>query len=80
MKMLTLALVATLFALAAAPSANAWVRPEWIVVRWANGDCKIWHNDTNAPEGYGWSPVAFAYTSDEAYWKMTRLYGMGVCV
>ena len=49
MKLLTLALSAMLFALAAAPSANAWVRPEWVVVRWANADCKIWHNDTNAP-------------------------------
>jgi hypothetical protein len=80
MKMLSLAVGAVLFALAVVPSANAWVRPEWIVVRWASGDCKIWHNDTNAPEGYGWSLVAFAHTSDEAYWKMMRLYGMGVCV
>jgi hypothetical protein len=46
MKLLTLALSAMLFALAAAPSAKAWVRPEWVVVRWANADCKIWHNDT----------------------------------
>jgi hypothetical protein len=74
MKLLTLALGAVLFALAAAPSANAWVRPEWVVVRWANADCKIWHNDTNAPVGYGWRPVAFAGTRGGAYWKMVRLY------
>ena len=80
MKLLTLALGATLFALAAAPSANAWVRPEWVVVRWANADCKIWHNDTNAPAGYGWQPVAFASTWGEAHWKMGRLYQMHVCV
>ena len=49
MKLLKLALGAVLLALAAAPSANAWVRPEWVVIRWANADCKIWHNDTNAP-------------------------------
>ena len=67
MKLLTLALGAVLFALAAAPSANAWVRPEWVVVRWANADCKIWHNDTNAPAGYGWQPVAFASTWGEAF-------------
>jgi opacity protein-like surface antigen len=72
MKLLTLALSAMLFALAAAPSANAWVRPEWVVVRWANADCKIWHNDTNAPVGYGWRPVAFAGTWGGAYWKMLR--------
>lgn len=80
MKLLTLALGAVLFALAAAPSANAWVRPEWVVVRWANADCKIWHNDTNAPAGYGWQPVAFASTWGEAHWKMGRLYQMHVCV
>jgi hypothetical protein len=80
MKLLTLALGAVLFALAAAPSANAWVRPEWVVVRWANADCKIWHNDTNAPVGYGWRPVAFAGTWGGAYWKMGRLYQMHVCV
>ena len=80
MKLLTLALGAVLFALAAAPSANAWMRPEWVVVRWANADCKIWHNDTNAPVGYGWRPVAFAGTWGGAYWKMGRLYQMHVCV
>jgi hypothetical protein len=39
MKLLTLTLGVVLFSLAAAPSANAWVRPEWVVVRWANADC-----------------------------------------
>jgi hypothetical protein len=68
------------FAFAAAPSANAWLRPEWVVVRWGGGDCKIWHNDTNAPAGYGWSVVAFANNFVEAFWKMTRLYRRGVCV
>jgi hypothetical protein len=53
---------------------------EWVVVRWANADCKIWHNDTNAPAGYGWQPVAFASTWGEAHWKMGRLYQMHVCV
>jgi hypothetical protein len=50
------------------------------VVRWANADCKIWHNDTNAPAGYGWQTVAFAGTWGGAYWKMGRLYQMHVCV
>jgi hypothetical protein len=39
-----------------------------------DADCKIWHNDTNAPIGYGWHPVAFAGTWGGAYWKMVRLY------
>jgi hypothetical protein len=53
---------------------------EWVVIRWASGDCKIWHNDTNLPAGYGWNAVAFATASDKAYLKMTRLYRMGECV
>ena len=51
-----------------------------VVIRWANADCKIWHNDTNAPIGYGWHPVAFAGNWGGAYWKMVRLYHRGVCV
>jgi hypothetical protein len=39
MKLLTLAMGAVLLALAAASSANALVRPKWVVVRWINGDC-----------------------------------------
>lgn len=47
MKCLATALGTLLLALAVTPSANAVVRPEWVVVRWAYGDCKIWHNDVN---------------------------------
>ena len=53
---------------------------EWVVIRWASGDCKIWHNDTNLPVGYGWNALAFANTSDKAFLKMTRLYRRGDCV
>jgi hypothetical protein len=60
MKCLATALGTLLLALAVTPSANAVVRPEWVVVRWAYGDCKIWHNDVNGPAGAGWKAVAFA--------------------
>jgi hypothetical protein len=53
---------------------------EWVVVRWASSDCKIWHNDMNIPAGYGWNAIAFANTSDNAFLKMTRLYRRGDCV
>jgi len=53
---------------------------EWVVIRWSSGDCKIWHNDTNLPLGYGWNALAFASTSDKAFLKMTRLYHRGDCV
>jgi len=80
MKLLTLALGAVLLALAAASSANALIRPEWVVVRGVTGDCKIWHNDINAPVGYGWRPVAFARTYPAAWSKMYRLYAVRRCV
>jgi len=78
MRSLKLALGAVLRALAAASSANAWVRPEWVVIRWANADCKIWHNDTNGTIGYGWHHVEFAGTWGGACWKMVRLYHRSV--
>ena len=70
MKCLATALGTLLLALAVTPSANAVVRPEWVVVRWAYGDCKIWHNDVNGPAG--------AYP--EAWAKLQGLYGTRVCV
>jgi hypothetical protein len=76
---MTLALGAVLLALAAASTANALVRPEWVVVRWANGDCKIWHNDINAPAGYGWKPVAFAQSYGVAWQKLNRLRAIRRC-
>lgn len=51
MKCLATALGTLLLALAVTPSANAVVRPEWVVVRWAYGDCKIWHNERERPRG-----------------------------
>jgi hypothetical protein len=53
---------------------------EWVVVRWANGDCKIWHNDSSPPSGHGWNVIGFANTADKAYLKLTRLYRMAECV
>src|SRR5262249_50341445 len=53
---------------------------EWVVIRWASGDCKIWHNDTNLPLGYGWNALAFTKTYDKAFLKMMRLYHRGDCV
>ncbi len=80
MKRLALALGALVVALAAIPSANALVQPPWVVIRWAYGDCKIWHNDVNAPFGPGWTSVAFANSYPEAWAKMQALYGRRVCV
>jgi hypothetical protein len=80
MKCLATALGTLLLALAVTPSANAVVRPEWVVVRWAYGDCKIWHNDVNGSAGAGWKAVAFAGSYPEAWAKLQGLYGTRVCV
>jgi hypothetical protein len=80
MKRLTLALgVAVLALTAVAPSASAVYRPEWVVVQWVNGDCKIWHNDFNAPLGGGWRPVAFSQSYTGAYGKLRGLQAKRKC-
>jgi hypothetical protein len=80
MKRLPLTLGILLTALTVTPSVTALVIPEWVVVRWEYGDCKIWHNDGNSPAGFGWQPVAFANSYPEAKAKLEVLYGHRVCV
>ena len=79
MKLVSLALGASLLALAAAVPANA-LQPEWVVIRWGNGDCRIWHNVYNGPYGSDWKAVAFARTYPQAWGKMEALYRMRRCV
>ena len=80
MKRLTIALGALVLALTAvAPSAEALYRPEWVIVQWTNGDCKIWHNDTNAPLGGGWRVKAFARTYPAAWGKLGWLQARRKC-
>lgn len=80
MKRLTLALGALVLALTAvAPSASAAYRPEWVVVQWVNGDCKIWHNIINAPLGGGWRAVAFSNSYNGAWGKLRWLQSKRKC-
>ena len=80
MKRLALTLGALVLALTSvAPSASAAWRPEWVVVQWTNGDCKIWHNDTNAPLGGGWRAVAFSSTYGGAWGKLGALQSRRKC-
>ena len=80
MKRLALALGAAVLALTSvAPSASAAWRPEWVVVQWTNGDCKIWHNDINAPLGGGWRAVAFSNTYGGAWGKLGWLQSRRKC-
>lgn len=80
MKRLTLALGACVLALTAvAPSAHARYQPPWVVVQWANGDCKIWRNDFNAPLGGGWRSVAYANSYNVAWGKLLGLQAKRKC-
>jgi hypothetical protein len=57
MKRSTLALA--VLAVALASSAPTQVQAGWLLIRWANGDCKIWHDDNVGakPLGVGWTQL-----------------------
>jgi hypothetical protein len=80
MKRLALALGALMLALTSVvPSASAFWQPEWVVIQWTNGDCKIWHNDINAPLGGGWRALAFSRTYSGAWGRLGWLQSRRVC-
>jgi hypothetical protein len=31
-----------------------WGDGDWEIIRWSNGDCKIWHDDDGPPVGTDW--------------------------
>lgn len=59
MKRSTLAGGAILLALAATLSVSAPAQAGWQIIRWANGDCKIWGDDNVGakPWGTGWAQL-----------------------
>lgn len=59
---------------------HVWGTGWWDVIRWANGDCKIWHNDSGPPFGDGWVLVwDDVPTIDDAWVRLHRLQDRGVC-
>jgi hypothetical protein len=57
-----------------------WGTGHWDVVRWADGDCKIWHDDGVAPWGGGWKLVGYGNeTYAEAWAELVELQRDGVC-
>ncbi len=73
MKKLSLALCAVAFALVASTPSRA----DFSIVRWANKDCKIWHNASNKPWGKGWKVLHWRhhhhYHHTVATWKDARV-------
>jgi hypothetical protein len=55
-----------------------WGDGDYTIVRWANGDCKIWHDDNGPPWGTDWVVLADGYRTWDAAWAglgYMRQYG-----
>ena len=47
---------------------HVWGDGDWEIIRWANGDCKIWHDDDGPPWGTDWVVLAENYPTWDAAW------------
>jgi hypothetical protein len=48
---------------------HVWGDGDWEIIRWANGDCKIWHDDNGPPWGTDWVVLAENFRSWDAAWN-----------
>ena len=57
-----------------------WGDNDYAIVRWAWGDCKIWHDDDGPPVGTGWVLLADGMPTWDAAWGMLgHLERLGRC-
>jgi hypothetical protein len=49
-----------------------WGDNDWAIVRWASGDCKIWHDDGAPPWGDDWRLLADGMGTPHAAWHRLR--------
>jgi hypothetical protein len=47
---------------------HVWGDGDYEVVRWSNGDCKIWHDDDGAPWGTDWTVLHDDLPTWDAAW------------
>jgi hypothetical protein len=47
---------------------HVWGDGDWEIIRWANGDCKIWHDDDGPPWGADWVVLRDNLPSWDAAW------------
>jgi hypothetical protein len=63
---------------------HRWGDRDWEIIRWSNGDCKIWFDDSGPPwgaEGRDWTVAAANLRSyDEAWRALVRLQGLRRCL
>ena len=48
---------------------HVWGDGDWEIIRWANGDCKIWHDDNGPAWGADWVVMADNFRSWDAAWS-----------
>jgi hypothetical protein len=57
-----------------------WANGYYDVIRWSNGDCKIWHDDADAPFGTDWVLLRYNIrTYDRAWYRLGRLQARHKC-
>jgi hypothetical protein len=63
---------------------HRWGDRDWEIIRWPNGDCKIWFDDAGPPwgvQGRDWTIVAANLRSYDAAWRaLLRLKGLRRCL
>jgi hypothetical protein len=59
---------------------HVWGDGDWEIIRWANGDCKIWHDDNGPPWGADWVVLRDNLPSwNAARGMLGRLQSRGRC-
>jgi hypothetical protein len=62
------------------PPPHVWGNGLWDIVRWSNGDCKVWHDDDGPPWDGGWTLVRYnILTLDGALARLHVLQDRGIC-
>ena len=60
---------------------HVWGDGDWEIIRWANGDCKIWHDDDGPPWGTDWVVLAEDYPTWDAAWSgLLWFKSRGMCL
>jgi hypothetical protein len=49
---------------------HAWGDGDYEVIRWSNGDCKIWHDDDGPPLGTDWTVLHDNLPTWDAAWAV----------
>jgi hypothetical protein len=59
---------------------HRWGNNDFDIVRWVNGDCKIWHDDNGPPVGTDWVVMAEDFPTWGAAWtELVWLQDHGQC-